>query len=436
MTSITLQEWEEATPASHGELRTARLATPRARTVAEQLQLRGILEITARADGLSVRAFAHVGRIEVDGLTITVRPKLAPEALLELLRYAYSLRDLTLFDEAAFAPGAEVLQDLLLSQLEAEARELYERGIARRYVRTMAQLASPKGRIEVGRLATTACTSATTLPCTYHPRSSDISLNRVVAGGLELGCRLAHAISLKRALAHAAALYAELAEPMRIDARSVEAALIRLDRLTTAYAPLLRLLALLVESTTLALEDGTPMGVRGFMFDMNRFFQALVGKFLRDSLHGVEIREEVALRHMMAYAPGSNPRQRQSPRPRPDFVVSGPRRERHLLDAKYRDLWRKDLPREMLYQLAIYALSQPVGATAAIIYPTEELGASEAIINIFEPTAASVRASVALRPIVIPQLLKLVKEPHTSRIERAALAQSLVGAYPSRTAAH
>jgi 5-methylcytosine-specific restriction enzyme subunit McrC len=158
---------------------------------------------------------------------------------------------------------------------------------------------------------------------------------------------------------------------------------------------------------------------------MNRFFQALLTKFLRESLPDCRVENEVSLRKMMAYAPAFNPRARRAPQPRPDFIITRGS-TRVLVDAKYRDLWRDELPREMLYQLTIYAMSQPRGATAVIIYPTDDPAATQSIIDIREPHSDCMRAHVALRPVVIPRLLDLVSAPHSREPDRVALANALV----------
>lgn len=147
----------------------------------------------------------------------------------------------------------------------------------------------------------------------------------------------------------------------------------------------------------------------GFLFGMNRFFQALMGRFLRENLHNFDVKAEHGLSEMMRYMPGLNPRGRRSPRPRPDFLVLGGGKVAALLDAKYRDLWERDLPRDMLYQLAIYALSQPKAATAAILFPTITADATAAVIEIRDPLRAGALGYVALRPVVLGELLEAVR---------------------------
>ena len=424
MISVELSEWSEANPASAPQLRSYKILDRTARANAETLSRLGIIELVALEHGLSVRSFSFVGRLSLDDLTVTVRPKLASAELLKLLRYAYSLRDLRIFEAASFGQGLEGLQDLLIAQLDAEARELLQRGPLRRYVRRSEELPSPRGRIDVHRLARPRTDGSGRVPCTHYPRSSDVLLNRVVRAGLELGRSLTAERSLRRALASTEAVFADLCSSTRIDEQVLDMAERALDRLSVGYSSALRIVRLLHDSSHLALEDGS-VQLNGFMFDMNRFFQDLLEKFLEDSLPDFTIDRERSLQRLMAYAAGFNPRGRKAPNPRPDFVVTSARRA-YLLDAKYRDLWRQDLPREMLYQLAVYAMSQPPGSTAAILYPTEDAAATESIIELADPMSRAARARVALRPVVVPRLLRLIDAFRENVRERHAWATELV----------
>src|SRR5690606_31998635 len=114
--------------------------------------------------------------------------------------------------------------------------------------------------------------------------------------------------------------------------------------------------------------------------------------------------------------------------PRPDFAVFQRRRLMTLLDAKYRDLWETDLPRDMLYQLALYAAAHE-GGTAAILYPTEHLDAREERLTIHDPSGDGVRATIALRPVDVRRLEELINAPVTAGLvrERARFAGALVG---------
>jgi 5-methylcytosine-specific restriction enzyme subunit McrC len=97
-----------------------------------------------------------------------------------------------------------------------------------------------------------------------------------------------------------------------------------------------------------------------------------------------------------------------------------------VLCVKYRDLWQNSLPREMLYQLALYALG-PAGITrrSAILYPTLDAAAIEQVIIVHDPAYGTSKAHVALRPVNLRALDRLLSAPATqsTRRQRAELAQ-------------
>lgn len=276
----------------------------------------------------------------------------------------------------------------------------------------------------MGKLAVANRTASATLPCVHHDRSADHLLTGVLVAGMTLARAVAEDPALKVAAARLEGALKLSAAPAPLNAAVFPVVERQLTRLVAAYRPAIKLIKLLFESHAPSLEGDHAVQLSGFLFDMNRFFQALMARFLQESLTGYDVHEEHGLTEMLRYVPSANPRSRRAPRPRPDFAIARRGQLRALLDAKYRDLWHRELPRDMLYQLSVYALSQPRGATAAILYPTPSTDAREALIEIREPVGGSARAWVALRPVIVPELVAALTAPAT--IQREHLARRLV----------
>jgi 5-methylcytosine-specific restriction enzyme subunit McrC len=162
---------------------------------------------------------------------------------------------------------------------------------------------------------------------------------------------------------------------------------------------------------------------------MNAFFQALVSRFLREHLVDAELLDEHRLRGVFVYERGHNPQGRRGTVPRPDFLVRRGPRTLAILDAKYRDLWQRPLPREMLYQLAIYALTRPANeASATILYPTPSDGAEDQVIGFRDVLGGTTKARVTLRPVHLLDLDRLLRAGSTPDAvrRRQALAFRLI----------
>lgn len=143
-TSVTLSEWETLEPANCpnlvGQFLDASVGT---RHVLDRLNESNLLGLTELKSGLQIKAYSHVGRIQVGDLNVTILPKIKGDSLLSLVRYAYGFRQLNsdsmhLVDQCGF-------QDLLVIQLNAEAQELVARGLVRAYIATSERLSSPEG---------------------------------------------------------------------------------------------------------------------------------------------------------------------------------------------------------------------------------------------------------------------------------------------------
>ena len=418
--AIELTEWQSLDPSNCEALRGWFIEPDDPdRVVWDQVVGSRLLDLAELRNGVRVSARSHVGRIRLGGLTVTVKPKLPGNSMLNLLRYAYGFRRLNLLSNAEHAITNGGFEDLLVAQLVSEVEELLARGLRREYVERSEELASPRGKLEIAKIAANGGVVTAALPCRFYPRIEDSPLNQVLKAGLRLASNITSSSDLAR---HAMRLESRLADGVSdvvLQWKVLERVERGVNRLSEAYLPSLKIIQLLMSSSGISLESNTTYAsLPGFLFDMNTFFQQLMSRFLSDHLPGYRIVDEHGLKDMMRYSPQYNPKRRRSPTPRPDFAVFKQQQLVELLDAKYRDLWDKTLPREMLYQLVVYAISQTNRPRSSIVYPSASGTATESRIDVCDPVTQSRIGQVRLVPINLPRIERLLREnTATSRRE-------------------
>lgn len=427
---IALREWERLTPETCGLLK-GRFFSGSESTVADRLTSTGLVGLTELRDGLTIEANSNVGRLRIGDLDITIRPKIDQSTLMNLLRYAYGFRNLRLLDESTQKLEQAGFEDLLVRQLVDEVTELVSRGLNRQYVPTAEYLSAPRGRIDFARIAKDGGLIAASLPCVHHPRSQDTLLNRVLLAGLELAARVTSDVGLRRESNRVASLLCDEVADIPLSWEVFDRLERNMNRLAVAYEPAVKLIRLIWECQGVSFAgQESAVALPGFLFDMNRFFQALLARFLTSNLQKYSVREEHRLSGMMRYTAGYNPKCLKAPTPRPDFVVLCDGKSVAVLDAKYRDLWEHKLGRDMLYQLALYAAVQS-NRVATILYPSTELNAKESRIDICDPVLRTQVAQVRLRPVNLALLEALVLGKPTVMLERQRVQYAMSLAFGS-----
>ncbi len=409
--TIQLKEWETLF------LSGVELSDNDARNDAQILKDKGIIEIIELKDGISITSNSYVGRIKLGSIQINVYPKLNGMPLYQLLRYTYGLRELKLLNVAEHSIDNFSFFDLLIYELYVEAEDLLRRGVHKSYIQREEDLSSPRGRININKLCAQGGLTKDKLPCKYFNREENNILNRTLLAGLKLGLRLVLDTELKVKLQRLCSNMEEQIDNITLTRGNLQLARNSINRLTGRYSAVLEIINILYESQGIQLEDNSShIILKGYFFDMNAFFETLVRRLLANCADEYTVKDQFSLHDMFIYTPGFNPCRRKSPTPRPDFALMKDGKVVKLLDAKYRDLWDKGLPREMLYQLAIYAVSGIGDKTATILYPSVNDIQSVQKIDVKDPISNSKMASVILKPINLIKVADLISN-NTNELE-------------------
>jgi 5-methylcytosine-specific restriction enzyme subunit McrC len=363
-TVIEMAEWSmaEVTVDLHRDGRSLQDALDKIADAALSVQL-------LYPDKMRISSKSYAGSVMVGDFVVRIRPKMEIPQLFDFVRYAFHLRKLPLLDATLLDVSQSGLEDIIVRQLIGECEELVTRGLHRTYVRQSAELASVRGRIDITEFVRTRTVPRPSLPCRYVERNVDHDIHRAIVAGLHVAAALTSSSDLARA-AHRMAIAFDGVESVPLTATMLRSAERSLSRLTRAYEPALTTVRLLLEGMFASFDGTRNARLRGFLFDMNRLFQAVVGRFLRENVVGATVMQEETLQDVLAYDPMHNPFRRPAPRIRPDFIVREGTRVRAVLDAKYKDLSRFDPGREILYQLALYATTNPSRRESTVLFPS------------------------------------------------------------------
>lgn len=430
--SVRMTEWSSAGPDTLGvELRGLSFDShPRAAKKAVDLARFGVVTVVERRHGLAIDTKSFIGRLRLGPLDLTIVPKISWDRWLVLVTFALRLRGLLRGDRVDASRVDELaLRDLVFLELLSETRDILGRGLHRDYVVRRANLASPRGRVDFARLASDGGLISSALPSRYTRRSDDSSLNRALLAAMRYTAGRAQDSKLRGDAARLARELDRTVTRLSFDRSLLQEAQATIDRRTRRYLPALTLMELLLNGESITLEEAgqqRTVEITGFAIDMNMIWQRLLGRVLSEWVEGFTVEEETRLRHVFRRNE-MYPYRGRTPTPRPDFAAFRGSVLVGYLDAKYRDLWSKSLPREMLYQLAVYAVAQG-GGVVTILYPTDSDEAREQRIDLQDPLGGERRATVALRPVKLGLLERLISAPPTdaSRDRRAAFAGALL----------
>lgn len=374
MPELRLSEWDRVAASEEGRgavLRGLYLSDPMTVKVAKALSRGNRLRVSENRQGLVLESRQHVGVVQLGQVRVRITPKLQVDDLWHILAYGLGLRHPERNPPAGLSLSAD-FADLLALLLVREADALLRSGMRRGYVNRSEWLAAPRGRPILTEVASHSPLDRAALPCRYHHFETDTLDNQVVLAGLQLARHAARAPAVMADLGRAARGWAPLCREIRLSGQTMDEAARCRSRLTAHYEPAHSLVRAFVEQGGLDDEwDAGEQPIPGFLWDMSKLFEAFVVRFLTEHLETVEVCPQHTLKHLFrVVSPATGFR---SPRPRPDIVLRRDRRVVGVIDTKYRDLGSGSIPRDILYQLSVYALAwlddQRSDVPATVLYP-------------------------------------------------------------------
>lgn len=220
-----------------------------------------------------------IGAVEMEGLSVRIRPKIGIRQLLSLACYAigkvrFQERELEFPEESA-------LPDALAHAFTAAARMAFAHGLLHGYRAEESALLTVRGRIRIDRQIRRRFGVHLPIEVGYDEFTDDILPNRIVKAA-------AHRLSALRLRSQTARRWVtwvvgKLSEVSPVAYPPKEVPQVRFDRLNEHYRGVVTLARLVLRHGAFEASSGE-VRATGFLMDMNEVFQQFVTVALRETL--------------------------------------------------------------------------------------------------------------------------------------------------------
>jgi len=313
-----------------------------------QLLDSNLVDVRATAgSAYELRSGSTVGAVVLPDLELLIRPKIGLRNVFFLLTYGAGL---TSWREEAFPYEEDEFFDAIAWLLDAEVGRAARYGLLRDYRGVDAELATVRGRVEIGRQIRRRQSQPIPLHCRYQEYGEDMELNRVVKAALRRLLRIPGlGRELTSRLRHHHRLFEEVGD---LDYAPRDVPSLSFNRLNEPWRSAAILSQLVLRADSVRDDTGSVEGV-SFTVEMNKLFERFVERVV----------DEEARRQGWQLAPQRIRHLTDLVAMRPDLILRRADVDCAVGDAKYKHLEIADWPHADLYQLLAYcvALGLPRG---------------------------------------------------------------------------
>ena len=223
-----------------------------------------------RPDCYDLTARSIVGAVDLDDLSICIRPKLPVGRLVALMAYAADAVHLT--ESFDFREHSELVE-AVAAALAHEARRAFRRGLLHGYRATEEALPTVRGRIRFDAQVRRRFGLAPPVEVRYDDFTADITANRLVKAAVARLGRMR--IHWRRNRADLRLMAAVLADVGHVEYRPAAVPTVAFDRLNRHYRRVVALARLVLQGSAFEADRGD-VRAPGFLVDMNRLFEQFV----------------------------------------------------------------------------------------------------------------------------------------------------------------